>query len=118
MDTAICSMPAWFPVLHRWPAVIGGPYSSGTSLEDRISSTRWRADIEVIVARLKTVADAYRVPIRAAALQFCLAHPQRSRTERGAEDHAALATAIPDEFWHELRRNRLVSPVAPLPIDR
>jgi hypothetical protein len=34
-----------------------------------------------------------------------------------AEDHAALNTAVPDDFWKELRKRKLVSPLAPLPID-
>jgi len=64
------------------------------------------------------------VPIKAAALQFCLAHPASvavipgaSRPARIAEDHAALAARIPDKFWREMRSQGLVSPDAPLPID-
>jgi aryl-alcohol dehydrogenase-like predicted oxidoreductase len=66
----------------------------------------------------------YKVPIKAAALQFSLAHPAvaavipgASRPERIAEDHAALKASIPDDFWHELRNQGLVVPTAPLPID-
>jgi len=43
--------------------------------------------------------------------------PGASKPSRVAEDHAALATQIPDEFWHDLRTWGLVSPEAPLPTD-
>ena len=63
--------------------------------------------------------------IKAAALQFSLAHPASaaiipgaSRPERIAEDHAALMATIPDDFWREMRQQALVAPDAPLPIDR
>jgi hypothetical protein len=39
-------------------------------------------------------------------------------TKRIAEDHAALKAAIPDDFWRELRKQSLVAPTAPLPIDK
>jgi D-threo-aldose 1-dehydrogenase len=65
------------------------------------------------------------VPIKAAALQFSLAHPATaavipgaSQPERIAEDYAALNTTIPDDFWHEMRDQHLVAANAPLPIDR
>ncbi len=74
------------------------------------------------VERLKAVARRHQVPIKAAALQFSLAHPAAasvipgaSRPERVAEDHAALKTNIPADFWRELRAEKLVAPDAPLP---
>jgi aryl-alcohol dehydrogenase-like predicted oxidoreductase len=76
------------------------------------------------VDRIKTLATRYEIPLKAAGLQFSLAHPASaavipgaSRPERIAEDHAALAAVIPANFWYELREHRLVSPNAPLPID-
>ena len=36
-----------------------------------------------------------------------------SKPERIAEDHLALQTVVPDEFWQDLRRQGLVSPRAP-----
>jgi D-threo-aldose 1-dehydrogenase len=77
------------------------------------------------VERIKGIAQRYKVPIKAAALHFSLAHPAvaavipgASRPERIAEDHAALKASIPDDFWLELRKQRLVAPTAPLPTDR
>jgi D-threo-aldose 1-dehydrogenase len=106
--------------------VVGGPYSSGilaggSHFEYQKASPQILAKVE----RIKGIAQRYHVPIKAAALQFCLAHPAvaavipgASRPERIAEDHAALKAAIPDDFWHELRKQGLVAPTAPLPIDR
>ncbi len=106
--------------------VIGAPYSSGILTDGApFEQRRAPAEIEVRVARLKSMADKYDVPIKSAALQFCLAHPATvavvagaGKPEHIAEDHAALTAQIPDEFWHDLRTSKLVSPAAPLPIDR
>ncbi len=104
--------------------VIGGPYSSGV-LVGGAHFEYQKAPPEILakVARIKAIADRHQVPIKAAALKFSLAHPASaavipgaSRPERIAEDHAALAAIIPDDFWHELREQRLVAPNAPLPI--
>jgi hypothetical protein len=83
------------------------------------------AEISAKVARITDIAQRHNVPIKAAALQFSLAHPATaavipgaSKPERIAEDYAALNTTIPDEFWHEMRDHHLVAANAPLPIDR
>ena len=106
--------------------VIGGPYSSGIlaggkHFEYRQASPEILAKVETI----KGIAQRYKVPIKAVALEFSLAHPAvaavipgASRPERVAEDHAALKASIADYFWHELRKQGLVAPTAPLPIDK
>ncbi len=62
---------------------------------------------------------------KAAALHFSLAHPASaavilgaSKSGRISEDRPAMNTVVPEEFWKELRKQKLVSPLAPLPIDR
>jgi D-threo-aldose 1-dehydrogenase len=106
--------------------VIGGPYSSGVLAGGRHFEYR-EASPEIVtkVDKIKRIAERYQVPIKAAALQFSLAHPAvaavipgASRPERIAEDHAALRASIPDEFWHELRKQDLVAATAPLPIEK
>ncbi|AGB26907.1 putative oxidoreductase, aryl-alcohol dehydrogenase like protein (plasmid) [Mycobacterium sp. JS623] len=106
--------------------VIGGPYNSGILA----GGTRYEyqtapAQISAEVARITDIAHRYDVPLKAAALQFSLAHPATaavipgaSRPERIAEDYAALDTKIPDDFWHEMRDRRLVAANAPLPTNR
>src|SRR5262249_37399983 len=106
--------------------VIGGPYSSGV-LVGGANFEYLKAPPEILakVERIKALAQRHQVPIKAAALQFVLAHPASvavipgaSRPERIAEDRAALTAKIPGDFWHELREQSLVASNAPLPIDR
>ena len=61
--------------------------------------------------------------MKAAGLQFALAHPAvaavipgASKPERIAEDRAALEAEVPPDFWRDLRDAKLVDPGAPLPI--
>jgi D-threo-aldose 1-dehydrogenase len=106
--------------------VIGGPYSSGV-LAGGAHFEYQKASPEILarVERIQALAHRYGIPVKAAALQFVLAHPATaavipgaSKPERIAEDVAALKVSIPDDFWRELREQGLVSPLAPLPIDR
>ena len=106
--------------------VIGGPYNSGILAGGtRFEYQNAPAEITAKVARITDIAQRYDVPIKAAALQFSLAHPATaavipgaSKPERIAEDYAALNTKIPDDFWHEMRDQHLVAANAPLPTDR
>lgn len=105
--------------------VVGGPYSSGILAGGaHFEYQKAPAYISAKVERIKAVANDHGVPLKAAALQFSLAHPATvavipgaSKPSRIAEDRAALTTSIPGAFWHELRRQHLVSPDAPLPGD-
>lgn len=106
--------------------IVGGPYSSGI-LAGGAHFEYQKAPPEIIakVEKIKVVAERFKVPLKAAALHFSLAHPASaavipgaSKPERIAEDHGALKAKIPDDFWHELRKQGLVAPNAPLPIDR
>jgi D-threo-aldose 1-dehydrogenase len=61
--------------------------------------------------------------MKAAGLQFALAHPAvaavipgASKPGRIAEDRAALRETVPADFWRELRAAGLVDAGAPLPI--
>ncbi|WP_416520727.1 aldo/keto reductase [Streptomyces achromogenes] len=103
--------------------VVGGPYSSGI-LAGGSHFEYQQAPPEIIekVSRLKALADKHGISIKAAALQFALAHPVTAavvpgatRPSRIAEDVAALNERIPAAFWHDLRAAGLVSPAAPLP---
>ncbi|GHF57942.1 aldo/keto reductase [Streptomyces thermodiastaticus] len=103
--------------------VVGGPYSSGV-LAGGAHFEYQQAPPEIVerVGKLKALAEKHGVGIKAAALQFSLAHPTAAavvpgatRPSRIAEDTAALTEKIPAAFWHELRAAGLVSPAAPLP---
>ncbi|MDK0518097.1 aldo/keto reductase [Streptomyces sp. ML-6] len=103
--------------------VVGGPYSSGI-LAGGTHFEYQQAPPEIIerVGKLKALAEKHNTSIKAAALQFSLAHPATAavipgatRPSRIAEDTAALNETVPAAFWHDLRTAGLVSPTAPLP---
>ncbi|MFD3641770.1 aldo/keto reductase [Streptomyces griseus] len=103
--------------------VVGGPYSSGI-LAGGAHFEYQKAPAEIIakVNRLKELTAKHGISIKAAALQFSLAHPVAAaavpgatKPSRIAEDIAALNEKIPAAFWHDLRAAGLVSPAAPLP---
>ncbi|MFE6711494.1 aldo/keto reductase [Streptomyces sp. NPDC057695] len=103
--------------------VVGGPYSSGVLAGGtHFEYQQAPAGIVERVGRLKALAEQHGIGIKAAALQFSLAHPASAavipgatRPGRIAEDTAALAESVPAAFWTDLRAAGLVSPAAPLP---
>lgn len=105
--------------------VIGGPYSSGVLAGGKhFEYGDVPPEIAAKLETIKALCAKHGVPIKAAALQFCLAHPAvaavipgASKPERIEEDHAALNAEIPDDFWRELRKDGVVSANAPLPVD-
>ncbi|MER7192999.1 aldo/keto reductase [Streptomyces flaveolus] len=103
--------------------VVGGPYSSGI-LAGGAHFEYQQAPPEIVqkVSRLKALTRKHGISIKAAALQFSLAHPVTAavipgatRPSRIAEDLAALDETVPAAFWTDLRAAGLVSPAAPLP---
>ena len=73
-------------------------------------------------AAIEALCDAHGVPLRAAALQFALAHPAVALVLAGAQtpdqwrDSVAMARwPIGAEFWRALRQAGLVDAAAPLP---
>ncbi len=103
--------------------VVGGPYSSGALVGGpNFEYAPATPAILQKVARIRAIAADHRISMKAAGLQFALAHPAvaavipgASRPERIQEDRAALAQRVPADFWRELRAQRLVDPAAPLP---
>lgn len=74
------------------------------------------------VAAVEQVCRAHGVPLRAAALQFAMAHPAVQIVMLGArsagEWHDAMAMAqvqVPPAFWDQLRRQGLLPEQAPTP---
>ncbi len=103
--------------------VVGGPYSSGALVGGpNFEYAPATPAIRGRVAAIQAIADRHGVSMKAAGLQFALAHPAvaavipgASRPERIAEDRAALQAVVPPDFWQELRAAGLVDPRAPLP---
>jgi D-threo-aldose 1-dehydrogenase len=74
------------------------------------------------VAAIEDVCERFEVPLRAAALQFPLAHPAVEIVMLGAQDTAQwqdavrmMGYAIPDAFWDALRSQGLLSSGMPTP---
>ena len=111
--------------------VIGGAYNSGilaTGVKGQGPHyyDYGQAPPEVVerVRRLEALSDRHGIPLAAAALRFCLAHPAVVSVIPGlgsvARVHRTLelyATPIPGDFWRELRAEGLVDPRAILPDD-
>ncbi|MBT2226451.1 aldo/keto reductase [Nonomuraea sp. NEAU-A123] len=103
--------------------VVGGPYSSGVLAGGtHFEYQQAPAGIVVKVRQISDLAERYGVTVKAAALQFSLAHPAAAavipgatRPSRISEDLAALREEIPTGFWTELRAAGLLDPAAPLP---
>ncbi|MEV5172301.1 aldo/keto reductase [Streptomyces flaveolus] len=103
--------------------VVGGPYSSGILAGGtHFEYQQAPAPIVAKVERIKELAARHGVGIKAAALQFSLAHPATAaaipgatRPSRVAEDVAALAETVPAAFWTALREEGLIAGNAPLP---
>jgi D-threo-aldose 1-dehydrogenase len=73
-------------------------------------------------AAVEQVCAEHGVPLRAAALQFPLAHPAVEVVMAGAQtvphwqdSRAMLAHPIPPPFWQALREQGLLPPEAPIP---
>ena len=77
-------------------------------------------DIRRRVAGIEAVCAEFRVPLRAAALQFADLNPMVSSVVAGLRSAAEVRAAvdafnlpIPQEFWERLKSNGLIDPAAP-----
>lgn len=100
--------------------VVGGPYSSGVLATGAVEGARYNYgpapdDVLDRVRRIEAICAAHGVPLRAAALQFCAAHPAvasvipGARTpEEVAENVELFTREIPAPFWADLAQAGLV----------
>jgi D-threo-aldose 1-dehydrogenase len=106
--------------------VVGGAFNSGLLIAPGPGSTYNYAPAppELIhrAQQLETTCREFDVPLRAAALQFALAHPAvttvviGARTPAEVDDTLSLfATPVPADLWEALRRHGLLREYAPLP---
>ncbi len=103
--------------------VVGGPYSSGALVGGpNFEYAPIQPPMQARIDAIRTIAQRHGVGMKAAGLQFSLAHPAvaavipgASQPGRIAEDRAALQEQVPADFWRELRAAGLVDPAAPLP---
>ena len=106
--------------------MVGGVMNSGILADPRPGSRFDYApappEIVERARRLGEVCARYGVPLRAAAMQFPLAHPAVVSLVAGVrsiahlDDYPAmLAHPTPTDLWAELRAERLIAPEAPVP---
>ena len=107
--------------------VLGGPYNSGILASDLSPGTTYfyqRAAPDVLqrARQIKAVCDRYDVPLKAAALQFGLAHPAVAATIPGArapsevEENLRMAGhPVPGDLWAELLQQGMIPADAPTP---
>jgi D-threo-aldose 1-dehydrogenase len=117
-------MPA---AAQRGASVIaGGVLNSGVLADPRPGATYDYAPApDHVVARaaaLQAACAEFGVPLRAAAMQFPLAHPQVACVVLGARTEAEIADCvamvqlpIPAGLWTELKERDLLRPEAPVP---
>jgi D-threo-aldose 1-dehydrogenase len=107
--------------------VIGSPYASGILATGPGPAAHYRydtaaEDIQNKVRRIQEVCAAHGVNLKAAALQFPLAHPAvvsvipgGARPEEVTENIAMASAPIPARFWASLKTEGLIDPNAPVP---
>lgn len=119
-----------FPACERRGTSIisAGPFAAGVLAGTNVwgpANGAYRPPPQDIVDRvtaLRQVADAHKVPLAAAALQFALAHPVVCSVLTGPKSVAELNgildwwnTPIPAAFWHDLADRKLLADGVPLP---
>ncbi|TAM81150.1 MAG: aldo/keto reductase [Acidobacteria bacterium] len=107
--------------------IIGGPYNSGILATGAKPGAKFNyadAPPEIMekVRRVEEVCARHQVPMKAAALQFPLAHPAVASVIPGArsvaeleENFRLITYPIPGDFWSELRSKGLLPKAAPVP---
>jgi D-threo-aldose 1-dehydrogenase len=122
------ALTALFPIClaKNIGIILGGIYNSGILANPRAAPKFNYEDADAaLVARaleLDALCREHGTELKAAAIQFCMAHPAATVALQGARsadevaDNLAMAeNPIPSAFWHALRRRGLVDVQAPLP---
>lgn len=108
--------------------VTGGPYNSGILAASDLNApvwfnyapaeTRWIEKARAI----KRVCDRHGTDLKAAALQFPLAHsavasviPGAATMEQVEQNAELIRTDIPSDLWNELKHEGLIPSSAPTP---
>lgn len=106
--------------------ILGGVYNSGLLADPRPGAMYDYApaprELVERAQRLGEICGRHGVSLKAAAIQFPLAHPAVASLLLGArspaeleEDLELLRVPIPNELWKELKRERLLNEEAPTP---
>lgn len=103
--------------------VIGGPYNSGLLAGGTTFNYEpAQAGVVAKAAAVRAVCERHGVDIKAAALQFCAAHPVVAAVIPGprnaaevTENAALMEVEIPGQLWRDLRGAGLLPAEAPVP---
>ncbi len=107
--------------------IIGGPYNSGVLATGARPGAKFNyadAPPEILdkVRVVEEICARHQVPMKAAALQFPLAHPAVVSVIPGArsvaeleENFRLIRQPIPAVFWADLRKAGIIPPEAPTP---
>lgn len=122
------ALDALFPVCaaKNIGILLGGIYNSGILANPHTGAKFNYLDADAaLVARalaLDELSRKHGTELKAAALQFCMAHPAVTVAVLGARNAAEVADniamserTVPQAFWQELRAKNLVDARAPLP---
>lgn len=123
------ALDEFFPICQQKTigVMLGGTYNSGILATGAIPGAKYEyADAPPAildqVRHIETICKAHGVSLKAAALQFPLAHPAVSTIIPGAasptqvdENIDLLKHPIPDDFWAELQSQGLLREDAPIP---
>lgn len=105
--------------------IVGGPYNSGILAMGAVEGATFNyspAPPEIMnrVRRIEVICERHQVPLKAAALQFPLAHPAVAAIIPGGRNPAEVDENvklvqydIPTDFWAELRAEALIPDEAP-----
>lgn len=107
--------------------IVGGPYNSGILAQGAVDGAKFdyrKAPPHIVekVRRIEAVCSRHGTPLKAAALQFPLAHPVVAAVIPGArspeevdENMQMFEFEIPADFWSEMREEGLIPDDAPTP---
>ncbi|UPK36273.1 aldo/keto reductase [Bradyrhizobium sp. 186] len=122
------ALDALFPVCgeRNIGVLLGGIYNSGILANPHAGAKFNYQDADaVLIARARELDELCRkhgTELKAAALQFCMAHPAVTVAVMGARNATEVAdniamseSTVPPGFWQELRARKLVDARAPLP---
>lgn len=122
------ALQALFPICRakNIGIILGGIYNSGILADPRAGAKFNYEDADpALVDRalaLQALCRKHGTELKAAAVQFSMAHPavtvalQGARSAAEVSDNIAMAgRPVPPAFWQELRERKLVDAAAPLP---